>query len=121
MGMMWVSDLTIGCHYLFVDTCEEPADVIFLLDGSGSICPGLSVPDTCEDWDRALKFVSDIVLNLEGEMGGDDVSSSVRVGVVQFGDDAVVEIPLDNDMEKDDMIAFIADIAVSTCRAYNNQ
>ena len=89
--------------------CESPVDLIFVLDGSGSICPGLSTPEHCEDWEFALEFVRTMVLNLEGEVG----NNMVHIGVIQFGDDSVVEIDLDNDFSKEEIASSVLEVPVS--------
>ena len=108
---------TYDAKVIFVledDSCESPLDLIFVLDGSGSICPGLSVPDHCEDWELALEFVRTMVLNLEGEVG----NNVVHIGVIQFGDDSVVEIDLDNDFTKEEIASSVLDIPVSVAVSY---
>ena len=63
--------------------CERPLDIMFCLDGSGSV--------TKERWPIILNFVHDVVSTFDIGNG----PTQVQVGVVEFDNDAYLEIALD--------------------------
>lgn len=63
--------------------CERPLDIIFCLDGSGSV--------TAEKWPVVLNFVRDVVSSFDIGSG----PTQVQVGVIEFSTSAGVEIALD--------------------------
>ncbi|XP_023931217.1 cartilage matrix protein, partial [Lingula anatina] len=76
--------LLLGGHMVSGVTVQEcrrrPADLVFLLDGSGSIEP--------QDFTKAKSFVSDIIRKFEIS------SRAVHVGLIRFDSEAVVLIRL---------------------------
>ena len=54
----------------FVSVCRSVADICFVVDSSGSI-RDQNVPGQPDNWDRSLRFVSNIVQQLE--IGADEV------------------------------------------------
>lgn len=64
-------------------------DLVFVLDGSGSICDSDPNFDygkdvTCDNWEFILRFVADFVADM------DIGPSSTRIGLVTFATDASV-------------------------------
>ena len=72
---------------LFVD-CEGK-DIIFVVDRSGGICNNKPV-FYCENWQSIIRFLDGIVEDLDIGSG----FNAMRVGVVVYGNNAVVEISL---------------------------
>ena len=66
---------------LFVDSSMKQADVVFLLDESGSICG--------PHFKKLIKFVKDVVVQFEIGQG------KTRVGALTFGSDSRIIFNLD--------------------------
>ena len=77
----------ISCNVFLTDCSTSALDLVFVVDGSGSICD--SDPDfvygtdvTCNNWQFILQFMEDFV----GDM--DIGSTATRVGLVTFATQA---------------------------------
>ncbi|KAI8518763.1 hypothetical protein Bbelb_047800 [Branchiostoma belcheri] len=91
---------------LFVGLCNGPSfvlaasgdagDIMFVLDGSGSIIP--------QDFDRAKTFISQVVDAF------DIAEDFTRVGVIQFGSQFREEFPLNNFTDKTSLQQAISNI-----------
>ena len=82
--------------YLFNSGGCDVADIIFIVDSSGSI---QEVDDT--NWDKMLTFIKDIITAF-GSTGGD-----MRFALVDFSDNAIVEFYLDTYTNVNDIITAI--------------
>ena len=89
---------------LFFAGCEAK-DVVFVVDRSASVCDNEHVFN-CENWEYMLRFLDGIVRDLD--VGTGHVSN--RVGVVVYGNTAVVEIPLAEIDNMPDLRVAIAEI-----------
>ena len=67
--------------FTLIAGCVEYADVVFVVDSSGSICNNENV-DICDNWKTVLQFMEDLVDNL------DVGKSKTRVGVVIYREKA---------------------------------
>ena len=80
----------VQCSYYTIpgDVCL--ADVVFVLDSSGSIGPS--------DWEVALEFVVEVIEEL------DPFNNNIQIGCVTFGNGADVNFYLNGHDDLDDMI-----------------
>lgn len=74
--------------------CEEPADIIFALDASGSIGR--------QNFETMVDFVRNVIQGMR--MGNEDSTSVSRVGLLTFSDDVYREFNLNEYDEKYDIL-----------------
>ena len=72
---------SMNCDTLAV-TCEEPPEIVLVLDASGSI-----VDKGARNWDLMKRFASNLVTGLSSRKG-------VQFAVVRFSDEAEVDLEL---------------------------
>ena len=65
----------------------DVADIALLVDRSGSICDN-QVVTTCDNWDTILRFIVNIVDNLDVRL------SRTRVALIVFGSHAELQFGL---------------------------
>lgn len=88
-----ISKLTSYDAVLTSDCVGIAMDLVFVLDGSGSICdtdPNFEYgkDTTCDNWEFIVRFVADFVTDM-------DISpSSTRIALVTFATDANVAFDL---------------------------
>eukprot|EP00040_Diaphanoeca_grandis_P011481 m.58856 g.58856 ORF g.58856 m.58856 type:complete len:2591 (+) comp22623_c0_seq1:340-8112(+) len=115
----WLHFLSDEAFHVSVvqDLCTAPVDLMYLLDGSGSIemTSYGGKPDTFKD--KVLGFVNQTVgyFNI-----GEGIQES-RFGVAVFSEDATIEIPLDNGYSSDELREAIYKIKYPSSKTYTTK
>jgi len=92
-----LQSVVVNSHtrFFFGVACTHGADVVFLLDASGSIGR--------RNFEKATRLVGELVEMLDVD-GPPDSRLVSRVGLVTFGDNATVQFHLDRFSNRDDIL-----------------
>ena len=85
----YFSEDNVRCNSIRLDCVAQALDLVFVVDGSGSICDNdpnfqYGTDITCDNWNFILKFMEDFVNDMDVGL------SATRVGLVTFASTATL-------------------------------